>query len=150
MRHTYRLAMLLVLLATPAWAISDPAERLANPAQEARAVEIGSQLRCLVCQNESIEDSGADLARDLRHIVRERVVDGQTDSQIVAWMTARYGDFVRLKPPFNPITALLWASPLVALLVGLGAAWMSRHRVSQPAIPLDPAEQSRLRELLNP
>ena len=77
-------------------------------------------------------------------------MDGQTDSQIVAWMTARYGDFVRLKPPFNPITALLWASPLVALLVGLGAAWMSRHRVSQPAIPLDPAEQSRLRELLNP
>ncbi len=150
MRHMYRVAALLILLATPALAISDPAERLPDPSQEARAVEIGSQLRCLVCQNESIEDSGADLARDLRHIVRERVAAGQTDSQIVAWMTARYGDFVRLKPPFNPITALLWASPLVALLVGLGAAWASRRRVPQPAMPLDPAEQSRLRELLNP
>ncbi len=149
MRHTNLLAALL-LLATPALAISDPAERLANPAQEARAVDLGGQLRCLVCQNESIEDSGADLARDLRHIVRERVATGETDTQIIAWMTARYGDFVRLRPPFNWLTALLWASPLLALLVGLGAALASRRRVARPDIPLDPAEQSRLRDLLHP
>ncbi len=85
-----------MLLALPARAISDPAEMLANPAQEARAEQIGRQLRCLVCQNESIEDSGADLARDLRGIVRQRVAAGDTDSQITAWMVARYGEFVRL------------------------------------------------------
>ncbi len=141
---------LLLALATPAWAIGDPAERLPDPALEARAAELGGQLRCLVCQNESIEDSGADLARDLRHIVRAHIAAGETDSQIIAWMTARYGDFVRLRPPFNPTTALLWASPFVALLIGGGAAYASRRRAVAPPPPLDAAEQSRLRELLNP
>ena len=132
-----------------AWAISDPAEALADPHQEARAVEIGRGLRCLVCQNESIEDSGADLARDLRHIVRERVAAGQSDPEIVAWMTARYGDFVRLKPPFTPLTALLWASPLVAVLAGAAAFWASRRAPPAPVAALTPTEQTRLRDLLN-
>ena len=112
--------VLPVLIAGPALAISDPAEMLPNPAQEARAEQIGRQLRCLVCQNESIEDSGADLARDLRTIVRQRVVAGDTDRQVTAWMVARYGDFVRLRPPFNAVTALLWLSPILALGIGLG------------------------------
>ncbi len=140
----------MLLLAAPALAISDPAERLPDPTQESRAVGIGGQLRCLVCQNESIEDSGADLARDLRHIVRARVAAGESDGQIVAWMTARYGDFVRLSPPFNPLTALLWASPLLALLAGLAAAYASRRRAPSPESPLSQIEQSRLRDLLNP
>ena len=142
-------ALLVMLsLAGPALAISDPAERLPDPAQEARAEQVGSQLRCLVCQNESIEDSGADLARDLRKIVRQRVAAGDSDAQIVAWMTARYGDFVRLRPPFRPLTWLLWGSPVLALLVGAAAVWFSRRTRAVPEPPLSAAEQLRLKDLL--
>jgi cytochrome c-type biogenesis protein CcmH len=142
------LCLSVPFLATPAHALSDPSEMLPNPAQEARAEAVGSQLRCLVCQNESIEDSGADLARDLRHIVRQRVVAGDSDQQIMDWMVARYGDFVRLSPPFNALTALLWASPLVAVLLALGVVVAARR--ARPTIPkpLDPEEQARLRHLL--
>lgn len=80
------------LLASPAYAVSDPAELLPNHAQELRAEAIGEQLRCLVCQNESVEQSDADLARDLRHIIRQRVVAGDSDQQVIDWMVARYGD----------------------------------------------------------
>ena len=139
--------VLPVLIAGPALAISDPAEMLPNPAQEARAEQIGRQLRCLVCQNESIEDSGADLARDLRTIVRQRVVAGDTDRQVTAWMVARYGDFVRLRPPFNAVTALLWLSPILALGIGLGLVSLGR-RAKVPAVaPLSDAERARLAEL---
>ncbi len=131
----------------PAWAISDPAEALPNPAQEARAERIGSQLRCLVCQNESIEDSQADLARDLRKIVREQVAAGKTDRQVIAWLVARYGNFVRLRPPLDAATLLLWGSPVIALLVGFAAVLLSRRR-SAPPPPLDAAEQARLDRLL--
>jgi cytochrome c-type biogenesis protein CcmH len=137
---------MLLLLASPAYAISDPAEMLANPAQEARAERIGQHLRCLVCQNESIEDSGADLAKDLRGIVRQRVTAGDTDEQITAWMVARYGDFVRLSPPFNAVTALLWLSPVVAVLAGLGFAWAGRRNRIAPPAPLTEAERQRLAE----
>ena len=141
------LVLLALLLSGPAYAVSDPAEMLANPAQEARAEQIGRQLRCLVCQNESIEDSGADLAKDLRGIVRQRVSAGDTDTQITAWMVDRYGNFVRLSPPFNAMTAVLWLSPVLAVLVGLGFAWVGRRgRVSLPA-PLSDAERRRLAEL---
>ncbi len=143
------LLAICLLFASPAWAISDPAEALANPAQEARAVEVGRQLRCLVCQNESIEDSGADLARDLRRIVRQRVVAGDSDRRIVAWLVARYGNFVRLSPPLDPSTWLLWFSPLVALAGAGGAVLLARRRQAPAAaVPLDAAEQSRLRDLL--
>ncbi len=135
------------MLAGPAYAISDPAEMLPNPAQEDRAEQIGRQLRCLVCQNESIEDSGADLARDLRSIVRQRVAAGDSDGQVTAWMVARYGDFVRLRPPFNVVTALLWLSPVLALAIGLGAVGYGRRaRVAVPAA-LSPAEQARIADL---
>ncbi len=138
----------------PAWAISDPAEALPNPAQEARAVTIGRGLRCLVCQNESIEDSGADLARDLRAIVRQHVAAGESDRQVTEWVVARYGDFVRLRPPFNAVTALLWASPVLALLVGAGLVLAGRlRRRGQPAVdpraPLSAPEQARLKALLD-
>jgi cytochrome c-type biogenesis protein CcmH len=143
------LALAFLLLAAPAHAVSDPREMLPNPAQEARAEAIGSQLRCLVCQNESIEDSRADLARDLRQKVREQVVAGRTNQQIIAWMVARYGNFVRLRPPFMASTFLLYATPFLGLLVGGLAAWFGRRRAMlapEPA-PLSPAEQATLREL---
>src|SRR5690349_17637131 len=98
------LLLLLLAIVTPAHSLSDPSEMLANKQQEARAEAIGHQLRCLVCQNESIEDSGADLARDLRGIVRQRVAAGQSDQQIIGWMVSRYGQFVLLQPRFDWLT----------------------------------------------
>jgi cytochrome c-type biogenesis protein CcmH len=150
MRRSLSVAAAVLLLAGPAYAISDPSEMLRDPAQEARAERIGSQLRCLVCQNESIEDSGADLARDLRGIVRQRVAAGDTDPQIVAWMVARYGDFVRLRPPFTAVTALLWLSPVLAVLAGLGFAWAGRRARAVPPKPLTEGERGRLTELTRP
>jgi cytochrome c-type biogenesis protein CcmH len=148
-----RLAALLVAAAVlaaagAARAISDPNEALPDPAQEARAVAIGKRLRCLVCQNESIEDSGADLARDLRRLVRQQVAAGASDRQVVDWLVARYGNFVRLSPPFEWSTVLLWGSPVLALLIGGGIAWGARQRRPVPPVPLDAAEQARLRSLL--
>lgn len=139
-----------ISLATPAWAVSDPAEMLPNPAQEARAEQVGRQLRCLVCQNESIEDSNADLARDLRRMVRTRISAGDTDDGATAWVVARYGDFVRLRPPVTATTAFLWASPVLAVLAGLGFALLSRRRAPAPADPLTEAERRRLDALTGP
>lgn len=136
-----------LLLAAPAFAISDPKEMLPDPAQETRAQEIGSQLRCLVCQNESIEDSGADLARDLRAIVRERVRAGDTDAQVMDWMVARYGNFVRLRPPLTTATVLLYATPVLGLLAGAAAAFLNRRRHATGPEPLTEAERTRLAEL---
>ncbi len=141
-------ALLMVLaLAGPAWAISDPAEMLPDPAQEVRAEQVGRQLRCLVCQNESIEDSNADLAKDLRHLVRQRIAGGDTDQQATAWVVARYGDFVRLRPPVNWMTAALWGSPVIAVAFGLSVALILRRRAPSPPSPLSKAEQARLAEL---
>jgi cytochrome c-type biogenesis protein CcmH len=146
-----RLAMLaLLLLAGPAFAVSNPAEMLPDHAQEQRAETIGHQLRCLVCQNESVEDSDADLARDLRHIIRTRVQAGDADQQVIDWMVARYGDFVRLKPPFDGQTLVLWFAPLLALGVGAGVVLWSRRRAVAPPAPLSGDERRRLAELTKP
>ncbi len=142
--------LLLMFVSSAAWAISDPAEMLPNRAQELRAEAIGNQLRCMVCQNQTIEDSDADLAKDLRRIVRQRVVAGDSDKQVMAWMTDRYGDFVRMKPPFRPLTWVLWFSPLIALSVGLGAVLLGRQRRTAAPPPLSEAEQTRLNALLHP
>ena len=96
----------------------EPRERLADPALEARARAISKELRCLVCQNESIADSNADLARDLRRQVREMLIAGKNDDAIFAFMTDRYGEFVRFAPPLTPKTALIWGAPFVMLLLG--------------------------------
>lgn len=146
MIHAALLALGL-MMAHPAHAVSDPAEMLPDPAQEARATRLGRELRCLVCQNESIEDSGADLARDLRAIVRQRVVAGDSDAQVTGWLVQRYGNFVRLRPVFDVQTALLWLSPLLALGAGLGAALWSRRRAPAPAAPLTDEERRRLDRL---
>ncbi|HKD76211.1 MAG TPA: cytochrome c-type biogenesis protein [Ktedonobacterales bacterium] len=142
--------LLAAALSSPVLAVSDPAELLPDPAQELRAEILGHQLRCLVCQNESVEDSNADLARDLRRIIRQRVTAGDTDQQVIDWLVERYGNFVRLRPPLNAMTLLLWGAPGIALLTGVSAvliAW--RRRPAQPT-PLTDAERQRLTDLLKP
>ena len=123
---------------------------LPDPAQEDRARTLGRDIRCMVCQNQSIEDSEVGLARDLRLVVRERIVAGDSDPQIMAFLHARYGDFVLLKPPFAWSTAVLWATPAVALLAGFGLIVAMRRRALQagtaPA-PLTEEERARLAAL---
>nr|WP_232818493.1 cytochrome c-type biogenesis protein [Elioraea thermophila] len=144
-------AILALVISSSAHAVLDPREMLPDPAQEARAREIGRGLRCLVCQNQSIDDSNAELARDLRRIVRERVAAGDTDEEVVRFVVDRYGEFVLLKPPVNAMTIALWASP--AVLFGLGAlsAWLYlRRRRPAPGAPaeLSAEERARLKGLL--
>lgn len=141
--------LLTILFATPSFAAPSFAVAPAlTAAQEARAEAIGSQLRCVVCQNESVEESRATLAANMRAIIRAQVAAGRTNHQVMQWMTARYGDFIRLDPPFKPLTLLLWAMPILAPAVGFGIAFAaSRQRRSRPA-PLTDAEKSRLASLL--
>ena len=144
------LAVLALFTAAPAGAISDPAEMLPNAALEARAEQVGRQLRCLVCQNESIEDSNADLAKDLRKLVRQRIAAGDSDTQATDWVVARYGDFVRLRPPVTWVTAALWGSPVVAVGVALIAILLLRRRPPATPVPLSAAERARLAQLTEP
>jgi len=132
-------------------AVGDPADRLADPVLESRAEAIGRELRCMVCQNQSIEDSDADLARDLRRLVREQVAAGASDAQVMRFVHDRYGDFVLLRPPFKATTALLWATPALALGGGvLLILGMRRRRAAaagaEPAV-LTEAERIRLARL---
>lgn len=143
MRRLFPL-LLVLFFSLPAWAVA-PA---LTPAEEARAEAIGSQLRCLVCQNESVEESSATLAANIRLIIREQVAAGRTNHQIMQWMTARYGDFIRLDPPFKPLTLLLWAMPVLAPLAGLGVAISLARKKRAPPAPLTEAEKSRLASLV--
>jgi cytochrome c-type biogenesis protein CcmH len=118
---------LLVAIAAPAGAV-DPREKLADPALEARARDISKGLRCVVCQNQSIDDSDATLARDLRLLVRERLTAGDSDNQVVDYVVSRYGDFVLLKPPFKAATLALWAGPAVIVLLALLGAFFYFRR----------------------
>jgi cytochrome c-type biogenesis protein CcmH len=111
-------------------AASDPAERLADPVQEARARELFAGVRCLVCQNESIDDSDAELAADLRRIVRAQVAAGRTDAQIKAFLTDRYGEFVLMRPAFGPANLALWIGPF--LVVGAGLLLWRRRLAARP------------------
>jgi len=146
--------LLLTALACLAGAAADPAERLTDPVQEARAREIFREVRCLVCQNESIDDSEADLAGDLRQVVRDQVKQGRSDTQIRAFLVERYGEFVLLKPPFSLGNALLWATPVIALILG-GVAMtllLRRRTASAPGDEdtqsLSQVEEARLQVLL--
>ncbi len=128
-------------------AAADPAERLPDPAQEARAREIFPQVRCLVCQNESISDSDADLARDLRRVVREQVAAGRDEAQVKAFLTERYGEYVLLKPAFTLGNAVLWLGPFLAVIAGLAfLASRVRRRDLSEGLSLD--EETRLARLL--
>jgi cytochrome c-type biogenesis protein CcmH len=143
------LALLLLVFAFPAFAV-EPSEVLPNPALEARAREIGRSLRCVVCQNQSIDDSNAEVARDMRRAVRERLVAGDNDAAVFDFMVARYGDYVLLNPPFKARTLLLWlGAPLVLLIAG-GALLLAarRRKAIVPPQPLSDEEQRRLDSLL--
>ena len=145
------LCILLVLSAAPAAAV-EPDEILADAVQEARARDISKELRCLVCQNQSIDDSDAKLARDLRLLVRERITKGDSNRQVIAYIVARYGDFVLLKPPFKATTWALWLGPPLVLIIGFLAVilWFRRRRsAAVEAQPLSDAEQARLGALLD-
>jgi cytochrome c-type biogenesis protein CcmH len=135
----------LLLVAAPALGV-EPGERLADPALEARARAISRDLRCLVCQNQSIDDSSADLARDLRILLRERIAAGDTDDEAVAFIVSRYGDYVLLRPPFRLDTLLLWLGPPILLVLGGGGAFLAlRRRRAAPAdLPLTPEEEQAL------
>jgi len=149
-----RLLIALAAIACMAGAAADPAERLPDPTQEARARTLFREVRCLVCQNESIDDSEAALAGDLRQVVRDQVKQGRSDKQIRAFLVERYGEFVLLKPPFSLGNALLWATPGIALILGgvLMALLLRRRPASavdgedMPALSLE--EEARLQVLL--
>jgi cytochrome c-type biogenesis protein CcmH len=143
------LLVLLLLAASPSFAV-EPNERLADPALEARARHLSEELRCLVCQNESIDESGADLAHDLRVLLRQRIAAGDSDAQAVQYLTDRYGQFVLLKPPVEPATYVLWFGPLALLLVGAAGSvvYLRRRKPQREPAPLNEAERHRVAALL--
>ena len=143
---------LAVMSASSAAFAVQPDEIMADPVKEARARELSRELRCMVCQNQSIEDSEAPLARDLRLLVRERIAAGDSDAQVIDFLVARYGEFVLLKPRLEPHTLLLWLLPPL-VLVGSGLAlWMhsrrSRPAVAEVPVTLTPDEEARLAALM--
>lgn len=142
---------LFFLLASPAAHAVQPDEVLDDPSLEARAREISQHLRCLVCQNQSIDDSDADLARDLRIIVRQRLVAGDSNEEVFQFLVDRYGDYVLLSPPLRGATYALWFGPIVLLLVAGGTLLFAarRRRATAAAQGLTSEEQSRLAELLD-
>jgi cytochrome c-type biogenesis protein CcmH len=143
-------AFALALMLAQAQAATSPDEILPDPVLEERARGLAKQLRCLVCQNQSIDDSDAELAQDLRALVREQLQAGKSDEEILAFLTARYGDFVLLNPPVKPATWGLWFGPLALLLVaGAGVVVYLRRRAPQDtAPPLSAEERARLDALM--
>jgi cytochrome c-type biogenesis protein CcmH len=146
------LIALALLAAAPAWAVQ-PDEVLSNPVLEARARALSRELRCMVCQNQSIDDSAAPLAHDLRVLVRERLTAGDSDQQVLDFLVARYGEFVLLRPRFNWHTALLWLIPPGGLLGGALALFLLGRSRARPAKPgemeeLSPDEEAKLARLL--
>ncbi len=147
------IAIAFILATLPAAFAVQPDEILSDPALEARARVLSAQLRCLVCQNQSIDDSDAPLARDLRVLIRERLVQGESNAQVVDYLVSRYGEFVLLKPRLNSRTLLLWGGPFAILLIGAVMLFLRRRKGSRLAIPeqaLSAEEQARLDDILNP
>jgi cytochrome c-type biogenesis protein CcmH len=156
MRHLQSALLLLAMLAgmiAPAFAVL-PDEVMSNPAQEARARALSRELRCMVCQNQSIDDSEAPLARDIRLLVREHIAAGQSDAEVINFLVARYGEFVLLKPRFELHTLALWLVPPLALLLGALALVIQRRRRladsgSREQAPLSADEEARLMALID-
>jgi len=150
-RKLFALLATLFLALAPTFAFAvEPSEMLKDPKLEARARALSEQLRCLVCQNESIDDSQAQLAHDLRVLIRQRILEGQSNAQIKAFLVSRYGNFILLKPPFETSTLLLWGTPVLILVCGGGAIlWSLRHRrpLRKPA-SLSAAEEEKLAALV--
>ncbi|HEY2211097.1 MAG TPA: cytochrome c-type biogenesis protein [Bradyrhizobium sp.] len=150
-------AFALLVVVTGSWAAYavQPDEIMSDPVNESRARDLSRELRCMVCQNQSIDDSEAPLARDLRLLVRERIAAGDSDAQVIDFLVERYGEFVLLKPRFNPHTLLLWLLPPLALAGGGLALWVHGRRRAKSAIAEDPSlfkltaeEEARLERLI--
>jgi cytochrome c-type biogenesis protein CcmH len=153
MRRLVLVAFLIALAAPSAGLAVEPDEILRDPALEARARTLSSELRCLVCQNQSIDDSAAPLARDLRLLVRERLTEGDSDSQVLNFLVARYGEFVLLKPRFELHTLLLWGLPPAALVAGMIALFVTARRRQSANLELavlTQTEQQRIATLVEP
>lgn len=154
MRRMMTMILALMLLALPAAHAVQPDEIMSDPAKEARARELSRELRCMVCQNQSIDDSDAPLARDLRLLVRERIAAGDSNSQVLDFLVARYGEFVLLKPRFERQTVLLWLLAPLLLAGGGFALWRQNRRRSRSGAdgsvpPLTPDEEARLAALMS-
>ncbi len=152
MKYLHALTLLIALItSSSAWAV-EPNEMLADPVLEARARAISKELRCMVCQNESIDDSQAPLAHDLRVLVRERLKAGDSDAQVMNFLVSRYGEFVLLKPPLSWHTVVLWGTPPGLLLLGMVMlVVVVRRRRTMPQIAgpaLTPAEEARIAKIL--
>ena len=142
------LALFFVLLVSGAAMAVEPSEMLKDPALEARAREVSRQLRCVVCQNETIDESDADIARDMRLLLRARILAGDSNEQVIAFLVSRYGDYVLLKPRFTTRTYLLWFGPFIVLAIGAFVVY--RRLRGTPAAgpaPLTPEEKAALEEL---
>jgi len=153
MRRLALIALLVALVAPTAALAVEPDEILKNPQLEARARHLSEELRCMVCQNQSIDDSAAPLARDLRLLVRERLTAGDSDQQVLNYLVARYGEFVLLKPRFELQNLLLWGLPPFALVAGMIALFVTARRrrtVSLQAPALSAVEQQRVAALVEP
>lgn len=150
MRPVALAAALMVVAAVPAGAV-EPNEMLADPVLESRALEVSRTLRCVVCQNQSIDESNAELARDMRVQVRKRIAAGDSNEQVTSYLVDRYGDFVTLRPPFKPTTWFLWIGPLFLLAAAAAAArsFLRRRGVgAEVHKPLSAAERRRLDALM--
>ena len=146
--HLIRLGLSAALALGSAAALAvQPDEVMKDPALEARARTLSEELRCLVCQNQSIDDSDAPLARDIRILIRQRVASGESNDAVRAYLVSRYGDFILLKPPFKPETMLLWLSPALVLGGGLAAALFARRRAPRATPALSGEEEERLAAL---
>ncbi len=153
MKRLFQALALAALVLAPLLARAvEPEEILPDPHLEARARAISAGLRCLVCQNESIDESNATLAHDIRVLVRERLLAGDSDQQIRDFLVSRYGNFILLKPPFEPGTYLLWLTPFLLLLAGGGAIYLNARRKAALVAPkeLTPAEKTRLASIVTP
>jgi len=153
MRRIMAAIVALMLVAVPAVHAVQPDEIMADPVKEARARDLSRELRCMVCQNQSIDDSDAPLARDLRLLVRERIAAGDSNGEVLDFLVARYGEFVLLKPRFERQTLLLWLVAPLLLAAGGFALWRQNRRRTQAAAdlppPLTPEEQARLAALMS-
>jgi cytochrome c-type biogenesis protein CcmH len=145
-----RIALLLLtlLMAAPAFAVQ-PDEILKDPVLETRARALSQELRCMVCQNQSIDDSDAPLAKDLRVLVRERLTAGDSDRQVIDFLVARYGEFVLLRPRMNGHTVLLWTTPFAVLVIAALAFFFARRRIVASPERLTPEEEARISALLD-
>jgi cytochrome c-type biogenesis protein CcmH len=144
-------ALLVVMMGSSAAYAVQPDEIMSDPVNESRARDLSRELRCMVCQNQSIDDSEAPLARDLRLLVRQRIAAGDSDAQVIDFLVARYGEFVLLKPRLNPHTLLLWLLPPLALAGGGLALWVHGRRRSKSATAQDQLtaeEEARLEQLI--